>query len=235
VRAAIIVAGGSGERFGRAGGKQLAPVLGRPMLSWSVQAMAASSVVDAIVVVADPDRLSEFAAVAGTHAAAVVAGGPTRQDSVAAGLAALPEGVTTVAIHDGARPLVTAETIRRAFEALESHPGIVGVVVGRPLVDTPKRVLGPGSDLIEDTPPRETLWAAETPQVFRAPELLQAYERASREGFRATDDAGVVEHAGGLVMLLSAEGSNIKVTAPEDLAIAECVLARRLQEGRSDG
>jgi 2-C-methyl-D-erythritol 4-phosphate cytidylyltransferase len=96
-------------RFGRAGGKQLAVVAGRPVLAWSVRAFELAPQVDAIVVVADPDRLADFsAAVSASKMVAVVAGGATRQDSVEAGLAALPQAAEIVAVHDGARPLVTA-------------------------------------------------------------------------------------------------------------------------------
>jgi len=234
VRAAIIVAGGTGERFGRAGGKQLATVAGRPLLAWSVRAFDLAPEIDAIVVVADPDRLDDYAdAVSSSKLIAVVAGGVTRQDSVEAGLAALPASAQIVAIHDGARPLVTPECIAYAFRVLDAHPGMAGVVVGHPMVDTVKSVDSRTPDLIETTPPRETLWVAQTPQVFRVSALRDAYARAKREDFGATDDSTLVEHAGGRVMLVRGIGANVKVTVPEDLAMVEGVLARRATGGGS--
>lgn len=236
MRAAIVVAGGSGERFGRASGKQLAIVAGRPVLAWSVRAFELAPEIDAIVVVADPDRLDDYAeAVSASKLIAVVPGGTTRQDSVAAGLAALPEAVEIVALHDGARPLLTPETIGHALRALDAHPELAGVVVGHPMVDTVKRVSRRASDLIGATPNRETLWVAQTPQVFRAQVLREAYARAKAEHIRATDDSWLVERAGGSVMLVRGTGANVKVTVPEDLAMVEGVLARRAkEEGRDE-
>jgi 2-C-methyl-D-erythritol 4-phosphate cytidylyltransferase len=222
-------------RFGRAGGKQLAMVAGRPVVAWSVRAFERAPEIDAIVVVADPDRLDEYAeAASASKVITVVPGGTTRQDSVEAGLAALPEDVETVAVHDGARPLVTPETIACAVRALEAHPGLAGVVVGQPMADTVKRVRRHATDMVAATPCRDSLWVAQTPQVFPTQVLRDAYALARADGFCGTDDSRLVERAGGSIMLVRAVGSNVKVTVPEDLAMVEGVLARRAEEG-SDG
>ncbi len=224
--AAVIVAGGTGERFGSPHGKQLAEVAGRPVLSWSVGAFEACDLIDAIVVVADPGRVAEYAEAARTRkTVAVVPGGETRQRSVSAGLAALPPGVEVVVVHDGARPLVTPETIAGALRALEGRPGLAGVVVGHPQYDTVKRVAG--HDEVLETVDRSGLWIAQTPQVFGIEALRAAYESASAEGYMGTDDASLVERAGGRVMMVRGPRENIKVTVPEDLLIAEAVLKAR--------
>lgn len=224
--AAVIVAGGRGERFGSPDGKQLALLAGRPMLAWTVSAFEACPEVDVIVIVAHPARVAAYAdACASPKVTAAVAGGETRQESVAAGLAELPPNVGTVAVHDGARPLITPETIAAAFALLESDDAAAGVVVGHPVFDTLKRVSG--EDAVEATVDRSGLWAAQTPQVFRLPVLLDAYERAAADAFSGTDDASLVERAGGRVRMMCGPRDNLKVTVPEDLAFAEAVLRAR--------
>jgi 2-C-methyl-D-erythritol 4-phosphate cytidylyltransferase len=227
---AVIVAGGSGERFGAMQGKQLARACGRPVLSWSVDAFRACPAVDAIVVVGHPDRLAEYeTAVGGPKLVAVVAGGETRQDSVAAGLARLPLDAELVAVHDGARPLVTSAVIAEAVDSLRADPSLAGVVVGHPVFDTLKRV-GDGRGIAE-TVDREGLWAAQTPQVFRADRLREAYAKATAEGFLGTDDASLVERIGGTVVMVRGPRDNIKVTVPEDLVVVEAVLRARKGSG----
>lgn len=224
--AAIIVAGGTGERFGSAAGKQLAEAAGRPLLSWSVAAFERCSSVDAIIVVAHPDRLEEYAAaVHGDKLLGVVAGGETRQDSVANGLAAIPGGADVVAVHDGARPLVVPETIASAVALLGEDGDLDGAVVGHPMFDTVKRTTPDGT--VIGTLDRSDLWVVQTPQVFRARVLRDAYARASAEGFSGTDDASLVEHAGGRVRMVTGPRENIKVTVAGDLAVVEAVLRAR--------
>jgi 2-C-methyl-D-erythritol 4-phosphate cytidylyltransferase len=123
--------------------------------------------------------------------------------------------------------------IGHAFRVLEDDPGLAGVVIGQPMVDTVKSTNGRGSGLITATLDRESLWVAQTPQVFRVQVLRDAYARARLENARATDDSALVERAGGRVMLLQCVGANVKVTVPDDLAMVEGVLARREGEGES--
>jgi 2-C-methyl-D-erythritol 4-phosphate cytidylyltransferase len=231
VTAAIVVAGGSGERFGRTEGKQLAEVAGRPVVSWCLSALESCGL-SSIVLVCDPERIDEFRdrAVDPLNLAtpvAYAASGRTRQESVASGLALVPSDTEIVLVHDGARPLLLPETVTGALEMLEARPGIDGVVVGHPSVDTLKTVDGAH---IVDTPDRSRMWAVQTPQVFRAGALRSAHESARRDGYLGTDDAALVERNGGAVMVFEGPRDNIKITVPEDHAFAEAVLVRR--EGR---
>lgn len=228
--AAIVLAGGSGERFGKAGGKQLAAVAGRPVVAWSVLACDAAGV-DTIVVVCHPDRVEEYrrAAVEPLELSTPVrfaSGGPTRQASTWHGLAEVAEDTDIVLIHDGARPLVTADVIRRAIQALVESPGADGVVVGHPSVDTVKVVDG---NSIVETPDRERIWTVQTPQVFWAAPLRDAFETAHHSGFTGTDDASLVERNGGTVLVTQGPRDNIKVTLPPDIDFVEAVLLNRLK------
>lgn len=225
---AIIVAGGTGTRFGRAGGKQLAPLAGRPVVAWTLDAIAATAEIDHIVLVCHEQMASEFLAVVGEQPdlgdrLSVVPGGATRGASVRAGLAALPPGVGVAVIHDGARPLATSDLFGDVIsEFLKTDAD--GLIVGHPASDTVKVV---SDGVVVETPDRERLWTVQTPQVFRADVLRDAHHRAVREGFEGTDDASLVERAGGDVRVYEGPRDNIKITTPEDIAFAESVLARR--------
>ena len=230
MNAAIIAAGGSGERFGGAAGKQLAVVAGLPVLSHTLLAFDACPDVEAVVVVTHPDRVDEYQRVAVDAAGirkviAVVAGGSTRVQSVRAGLAALPEGVDLVAVHDGARAAIEPGTISAAFHALAKHAQIDGVVVGHPSVDTLKEVDADGH--VVATPDRNRYWIAQTPQVFRASALSRAYWRAGIAGIEGTDDAALVEALGGTILMVAGPRSNLKVTVPEDLEMLSAILTAR--------
>jgi 2-C-methyl-D-erythritol 4-phosphate cytidylyltransferase len=227
--AAIIVAGGTGERLGLAGGKQLASVAGWPVLSWSVAAFDHSPLVDLIVVVCHPERIEEYRTVAVepvglTTTVRFAAGGVTRQASVAAGLELVPRDLAFVLVHDGARPLVTPELIAATLRALEEDPGADGAIVGQPVIDTLKVVDG---RTIAETADRARFWAVQTPQTFRAPVLTAAYEAARADGFLGTDDASLVERAGGRVVVVDGPRDNVKVTVAEDLALVEAALRFR--------
>lgn len=234
-RAAIVVAGGTGERFGRAGGKQLASVAGRPALSWSLLALQESGQVGLVIVVCPPERVDEYRREAveplsGLTMPVVLAqGGATRRMSVSAGLTAIPEGIETVIVHDGARPLATPKLFSDAVAALEGS-GVEGVVVGHPSVDTLKVVDGVA---IVDTPDRSRFWAVQTPQVFRASTLIEAHSRAAADGFEGTDDAALVERIGGEVHVVEGPRDNLKLTVAEDLLFAEAVLLRRSEGSQS--
>lgn len=152
----------------------------------------------------------------------VVAGGDTRLRSVLNALEALPSGVEVAVVHDGARPLVTRAMVERCVEAAS---GGAGAVAGWPVVDTLKRVDREG--WILETPDRGGLWRAQTPQAFPHGPLLEAYRRADREGIAATDDAAVFAAAGGRIRMVEGSPWNLKVTHPEDLRVAELLLAAR--------
>lgn len=226
--AAIIAAGGTGERFGAPAGKQLALVAGLPVLSWSLRALAASSCVDEIVVVAHPDRVAAYDEEAVMPLALplpvrVVPGGDTRQDSVRAGLAAVASDVEIIIVHDGARPLAPSTLFGDAVRALIGDPELAAVVVGHPSIDTLKRVDG---SRVLDSPDRSAYWAVQTPQVFRADALRRAHAAASANGFIGTDDAMLVEVDGGVVGVIHGPHGNIKVTHPADLDYAGWLLSR---------
>jgi len=233
VRAAIVVAGGTGERFGRPGGKQLALVGGVAVVGHAVAAVASAETVGLVVLVCHPDRVGEYAeAVDGLAGEVlVVAGGATRRLSVAAGLAAVPDDATVIVVHDGARPLVEPDVVDSAVRRLEES-GADGVVVGHPAYDTMKVV--DAQARVSETPDRSTLWVAQTPQVFAADALRRAHRRAAEDGFDGTDDASLVERIGGRVLMHEGPRWNIKVTVPEDLRVIEALLADRKDEKRRD-
>jgi len=183
-----------------------------------------------VVLVCHPQRVDEYRAACGvglttSKVAAVVPGGETRTDSVRAGLGAVPPEAAVIMTHDGARPLVTPAVIEEAVAALTADAGIAGVVVGHPMYDTVKVVAGCGE--VTATADRSTLWAAQTPQVFRAGPLRAALDAAAGSAMVATDDSALVEQAGYRVRMVEGPRDNIKVTVPEDLAVVEALLAAR--------
>ncbi|MBI5231907.1 MAG: 2-C-methyl-D-erythritol 4-phosphate cytidylyltransferase [Coriobacteriales bacterium] len=225
--AAIIVAGGSGARFGRDEGKQTVEVAGRPLLAWSVAACAAAAGVGQLIVVAPADRIEEYRVIAeeaAGRAVAVAPSGPSRQDSVMSGLQAIEGTPDAVIVHDGARPLATSALIEQVLRSLSDRPDADGVIVGHPSVDTVKVV---DVDVVHETPDRARLWSIQTPQVFRMHALRTAYMAAAVEGYTGTDDASLVEHAGGTVVVHEGPRDNIKVTRPEDLVFVDAALKAR--------
>jgi 2-C-methyl-D-erythritol 4-phosphate cytidylyltransferase len=208
---------------------------GRPLLVHAVEAMEANRSVTAVVAVVHPDTREACAGLladAGlAKVVAVVAGGPTRQASVAAGLAALPPGPAFVAVHDAARPLPGPGAVDRLLELLlaaraaggEAAPD--GVVPGLPVADTVRRVdAGRRSRGIVD---RDQLRAVQTPQLFVREALEAAHRKASLDGVEASDEAALVELAGRPVQVVPGSHENLKVTTALDLVVAEALLARR--------
>jgi 2-C-methyl-D-erythritol 4-phosphate cytidylyltransferase len=227
---AVVVAAGRGTRFGRP--KQLLEIAGRPMLAWSVGAFADMPEIDNVVVVTEAEWLAEISDVAaragGTKCAAVVAGGATRQASVYEGLRAVPEGCDAVLVHDGARPLVNADSVRNGMQIIgDGYAALLAV----PVVDTVK-IVEPHSRVVKETSPRERLWAAQTPQFATLSDMRLAHEAARRDHFAATDDAMLLERIGLTVQIVPGTPDNFKVTLPEDLARAEDILRRRFADAR---
>ncbi len=218
---ALIVAAGRGERLGLGRPKALVTLAGRPMLEWSVAALQTLPAVVQIVVALPPSALD--CAPAGTTA---VAGGAARSESVRAALRAAPEG-DPVIVHDAARPLAAPELFARALAELELS-GADAVIAAAPVSDTIKE-LGTDGRTVARTLERSRLWAVQTPQVFRRAALQDALVAASDDELAAaTDDAWLVERAGGVVRVVPASADNLKVTTPTDLKVAELLLA----EGR---
>ncbi|MFJ3882339.1 2-C-methyl-D-erythritol 4-phosphate cytidylyltransferase [Streptomyces sp. NPDC090077] len=232
--AAVIPAAGRGVRLGPGAPKALRALGGTPMLIHAVRAMAASRAVALVVVVAPPDGAAEVRHLLDEHALPerteirVVPGGDTRQESVSAGLAALPADITSVLIHDAARPLVPVDTVDSVVEAVRD--GAPAVVPALPLADTVKEVEpgAPGEpEPVVATPERARLRAVQTPQGFDLATLLRAHEAIAVSGEGATDDAGMVERTGVTVVTVPGHEEAFKVTRPLDLVLAEAVLARR--------
>jgi 2-C-methyl-D-erythritol 4-phosphate cytidylyltransferase len=212
----ILPAAGSGRRLGRAEPKALVPLLGRPLLTWTLDALAPVGF-DRTVVSVAPERTAEFEKLLRGRAAVVV-GGPTRSSSVRRGFEALGAGPDDViCIHDAARPLITAEEARLVLRRAEETGAATAAT---PIVDTVKRV---ASDHIVATIERDGLYAAGTPQAFRADLLRRAFDTA-RE---ATDEAGLFELLGVPVAVVPVSRWNLKVTTPEDLELVEALLKRR--------
>ncbi|MGN0072567.1 MAG: 2-C-methyl-D-erythritol 4-phosphate cytidylyltransferase [Coriobacteriales bacterium] len=231
--AAVIMAGGSGERFGNPGGKQLFRLLGRPMLTWAIEAFDAAPDVAQIVVVCPDERIDEYRRAAiepydFVTPITFASSGDIRQESAMNGVDAVDPSYEVIAIHDGARPLVTPDLINRSICMLKGDLDIDGVVVGHPAVDTLKVV---DSANIVGTPDRNMFWIAQTPQVFRSTILRRAYSAAMFEGFVGTDDSSLVERMGGVVHMVNGPRDNIKVTVPEDIGPAIAALAARLEMG----
>jgi 2-C-methyl-D-erythritol 4-phosphate cytidylyltransferase len=206
---AIVVAAGEGVRFG--GAKQVQTLGDRRMVDHAVDAARATC--DTVVLVVPADASWSVEGVPS------VTGGATRSASVRAGLAALPADTDIVVVHDAARPLAGGVLFERVIAAVRD--GAEGAVPGVRLADTVKRV--DASGVVVATLPREELMAVQTPQAFRA-DVLRAAHAAAPEG---TDDAAVVEHAGGRVMVVAGAADNFKITEPVDLERAAAVLARR--------
>ncbi|MDR3052302.1 MAG: 2-C-methyl-D-erythritol 4-phosphate cytidylyltransferase [Coriobacteriales bacterium] len=230
--AAVILAGGSGERFGRGGGKQLLDILGKPILTWSAEAFDAVGDVGLIVIVVPEERMDEYCRQAIDSYPFVTPiimapSGALRQESSFAGINLVPDTYEFIAIHDGARPLVTPELVSHTIAAVRGNIDADGAVVGFPAIDTLKVV---SSNNIIGTPDRSSFWTTQTPQVFRSEIIKRAHSTALAEGFVGTDDSALVERLGGKVLLVRGPRDNIKITVPEDRAPAEAGLALRLQE-----
>jgi len=236
------VAAGSGERLGAGGPKAFVPLAGRPMVEWSIAAMRMVKGVRSIVVACPPGHVHDL----GGHDLGVVDGGATRAESVANALEAV--GTELVAIHDAARPLVTPELIEGVIATLVADRDADGAIAATPVSDTIKQVgtgveslggttsmlspdEGPNIDLvIGETVDRGRLWAAQTPQVFRVDALRRALKAEPARVEAATDEAMLIEAAGGKVLIHPSPPQNFKVTTPLDLRLAALVLGERSAE-----
>jgi len=217
---ALLVAAGRGERLGAEGPKAFVVLAGRPLLEWSLDALRLVPAVSRIVVALP-------AGVPAPEGTIGVVGGAERSHSVRAALAAAGAGPDDepVIVHDAARPLVTPELFERALGALAAH-GCDAVVAAARVTDTIKRA--DGEDLrVAETLDRSSLWAVQTPQVFRRDALARALAQPDDVLAAATDDAGLVEQAGGRVHVVESPAGNLKVTTPTDLRLAELLLQER--------
>jgi 2-C-methyl-D-erythritol 4-phosphate cytidylyltransferase/2-C-methyl-D-erythritol 2,4-cyclodiphosphate synthase len=225
----VILAAGRGERMGAPLNKAFLPLGDRPLLLYSISTFEASSVVEAYIVVAHPEEIAFCRVLLAPYSlqklVAVVPGGLSRQESAAAGVQALPEEFGLVAVHDAARPLLSVELLEGAVKRAAAGRPAAAVVVAVPVKDTVKMVDSAG--MIRETPVRDGLWIAQTPQIFQRDLLLRAYAEAERDGFSGTDDASLVERLGVAVEVYQGSDDNFKVTTPEDLRIAQVILGQR--------
>jgi len=219
---AVVPAAGRSTRMGGEVNKQLLDLAGRPVVEHSLRALLAVPVAG-VILVTTPGEEHSFARTLGDLLPAyniiIVAGGNSRRDSVRQGLKALPAGVGLVVVHDGARPLVKPSLIRAAIEEAQRWGASTLAV---PVKDTVK-LAGP-DNLVRETLPRELLWQVQTPQVFNLPILLEAHRAAERDAFEGTDDASLVERLGRPVKLVPGDYTNIKITTPDDILLAEKIM-----------
>lgn len=226
----LIPAAGSGRRMGSGRNKLLLPLLNKPLITWTLAAAKASNSVHWVGLISQPDDWPDLKeSVMGLGISKMVhliQGGATRQESVYRGLQALPAGADRVLIHDGARCLATPDLFDRCATALDQYEGLVAAI---PVKDTIKQV-DPVSHLILGTPRREELWAAQTPQGFKVATLKNCHQEGLNQGWEVTDDAALFERCGYPVHIVPGEETNLKVTTPVDLAIAELILQQRLSD-----
>lgn len=217
---ALLVAAGRGERLGAEGPKAFVVLAGRPMLEWSLEALRLVPAVERIVVALPEGARTPDGAIG-------VTGGAERSHSVRAALEAAGAGPDDepVIVHDAARPLATPELFERVLGALAAS-GADAVVAAARVTDTIKRADGDDLRVVE-TLDRSALWAVQTPQVFRRAALARALAQPDDVLAGATDDAGLVEQAGGRVHVVESPASNLKVTTPIDLRVAELLLSER--------
>ncbi len=207
--------------------KLLLEILGEPILAWTLKAAQQAEGISWIGIIGQPADWQDFkdilVSLKLTKSVEFIQGGSTRQESVYNGLRALPGDVQHVLIHDGARCLATPELFNRCADALKEVSGFIAAI---PVKDTIK-VVSPNTQAIESTPDRSHLWAAQTPQGFDVALLKRCHDRGRQEGWAVTDDAALLEKCEIPVHIVEGEETNLKVTTPVDLAIAEFILRSR--------
>jgi 2-C-methyl-D-erythritol 4-phosphate cytidylyltransferase len=222
----LIPAAGSGKRMGSDRNKLLLQVRSQSLIAWTLLAAEAASSISWIGIISQPHDWEDFKAIMAdlklTKPIEFIPGGSTRQESVYNGLQALPADAKQVLIHDGARCLATPNLLNACAEAIRYCPGLIAAV---PVKDTIKVVKESG--IIQSTPDRSQLWAAQTPQGFDVQLLKQCHADGVRQGWKVTDDAALFEKCGIEVRIVPGEETNLKVTTSQDLAIAEFILSNR--------
>ena len=225
----LIPAAGMGKRMGSERNKLLLNLLGKPLLSWTLLAAETAQKIEWIGIIGQPYDFPEFKNILDNISlnkpVELIRGGETRQQSVYNGLQALPKEAENVLIHDGARCLVTPNLFDRCAEELLNCQGLIAAI---PVKDTIKIV--DSKQFIKDTPKRSNLWAAQTPQGFDVNLLKESHEKGYQMGWQVTDDAALFEKCQLPVKIVQGEETNLKVTTPVDLAIAEFILKQRLTQ-----
>jgi 2-C-methyl-D-erythritol 4-phosphate cytidylyltransferase len=222
----LIPSAGIGKRMGSDRNKLLLKVRSQPIIAWTLLAAEAASAISWIGIISQPTDWPDFKAIIAdlklTKPVEFIRGGSTRQESVYNGLQALPAGAQQVLIHDGARCLATPDLLNSCAQAIRHCPGLIAAVAVK---DTIKVVDENG--IIQSTPDRKQLWAAQTPQGFDVQLLKQCHAEGVLKGWEVTDDAALFEKCGIEVRIVQGEETNLKVTTPQDLAIAEFILSSR--------
>ena len=220
----LIPAAGSGKRMGADRNKLLLEVRSKPLIAWTLLAAEAASSITWIGIVSQPLDWDDFKAIIADlklkKTIELIPGGSTRQESVYNGLQALPTNAAQVLIHDGARCLATPNLFNACSEAILNCSGLIAAISVK---DTIKVVDEHG--IIKSTPERKQLWAAQTPQGFDVKLLKQCHAEGVRQGWEVTDDAALFEKCGIEVRIVPGEETNLKITTPQDLAIAEFILS----------
>lgn len=215
-----------GRRMGSNRNKLLLNLLDRPLLAWTLLAANSSDCINWIGIIGQPEDFPDFKEIISTltlnKPIEFIQGGDTRQESVYNGLQALPIDAKQVLIHDGARCLATSKLFDRCCDAFKDCQGFIAAI---PVKDTIKIV--DGDKFIQDTPDRSNLWAAQTPQGFDVALLKNCHDKGKQLGWEVTDDAALLEKCGIPVKIVEGEETNLKVTTPVDLAIAEFILRQR--------
>ena len=216
---AIIPAAGDGERFGEK--KQLKLLNGRPLIFHTIQPFVKSELINEIIVVVPKDNVNQlsrdFKSTITSKKIEVVEGGETRQQSVYNGLRISDEESKLICVHDGVRPFVTLALIEKVIKASMEHDG---AILAAPSTDTIKKVMG---NQILETLPRETIWRAQTPQIFSKPALKEAIQIAVDEKLEGTDEASILEKIGYQIGFVEGSSLNIKITTKEDWIFAKAI------------
>lgn len=229
---ALIPAAGMGKRMGASINKQYLQLDGMPIVARTISVFEQSPLIDAIYLVIPAEEIPycrQHVVEAGRFhkVAAIIPGGKERQNSVLNGLNAMRKYVSdndVVLIHDGVRPLVTEKLLGESILTASRHDG---ALVAVPVKDTIKVVK---DGIVCETPPRESLWQAQTPQSFRFGKIHAAHLSAEADGFSGTDDASIIERSGGKVHIIEGDYRNIKITTPEDLILAKAFLSTMKSE-----
>lgn len=223
----IVPAAGRGRRMGEEVNKQYLQLQSKPVLAYTLSACFAAKCFQTVIVVVTPGEEEIFHRDVllpwfPTQDIMVISGGKERQDSIYNALNAVPLDTEFVCIHDGARPLIKPALFQRCLETAMKHGAAIAAV---PVKDTIKVTNDEG--IVTETPPRQTLWSVQTPQVFRRDWLQDVYKRAYQDNYYATDDAGLLERYGYSVRVIMGDYENLKVTTPEDLLLVAALLGRR--------